>query len=114
MKSRRTEAFFLLHDGSIRHFEQPHYASIAQGELAIPEFTTQCMRLADLYVLYDGETPISIDNETYVILWFDGAGLARPHSDATCTPRSWSSWTPTARERNQLRQMIFGKPGAVT
>lgn len=63
-----------------------------------PRVRTQCMRLADLYVLYDGETPVSIDNETYVILWFDGAGLARPHSDATCTPRSWTSWTSTARE----------------
>lgn len=114
VKSHRTKVFFLLQDGAVRHLDQSLYAQVARGEIVIPEFASRCMRLADLYVLYDGEMPISIDNETYVILWFDGTGLARPHSDATCKPRNWSPWTPTAAERDQLRQMIFGKPGAVT
>lgn len=109
LKARRTEVFFFLADGSVRRFAQPLYASLARGEVAMTEFASKCLRVADWYVLYDGETAISIDNETYLILWFDEAGHARPHSDMSCAPPSGSPWTPTPAQRQRLSSIIFGR-----
>lgn len=112
--AHRTQVFFMLADGSIRHYAQPLYASLARGEIAVSEYASQCLRVADWYVLYDGEAAVSIDNETYLIVWFDETGHARPHCDPSCAPRSWSFWAPTPQERERLSNIIFGRPGATT
>ena len=101
--------FFFRADGSVSRFAQPLYASLARGEVAMPEFASKCLRVADWYVLYDADTAISIDNETYLVLWFDAAGHARPYSDMSCAPRSGSPWTPTPDERQRLSSIIFGR-----
>lgn len=111
MSARRTEVFFFLDDGSVCRFAQPLYASLARGEVAMAEFASRCLRVADWYVLYDGDTALSVDNETYLILWFDEAGHARPHSDTSCAPRSGTGWTPTPEERERLSGIIFAGRG---
>ena len=111
MKHHLTNVFALLEDGAIIPIAQPVYASLVRREIAIVEYASRCIRIADWYVGYEGDRAVSVDNETYQILLFDEAGRARPEADATCDQNRHAQWTPTEAERRRVARMIFRETG---
>jgi hypothetical protein len=105
-----TRVFALLEDGSIVPIEQSAYASIVRGEISVPEHASRCLRIVDWYVRYEDDRPMSVDNETYQLLWFDEVGRARPQADTSCEDGR-GRWTPSDAERQRLSRMIFGELG---
>ena len=84
MTHHLTKLFALLEDGAIVPIAQPIYASLVRREIAMLEYASRCIRIADWYVGYEGDHAVSVDNETYQILWFDEAGRAWPEAAPGC------------------------------
>lgn len=134
---RKSYIFFLPESGEILFISQPAYVALVRGEITMHEYAGRRMRVADLYVVLQENTPVEVENETYSFLYFDDAGRAHAHhgsfsleqnrafyraalgsqySDIDCDPEIRKvregmgdefSWLPTDREREEMHFMIF-------
>ena len=105
---------FLLDESSGVH-AVPHslYLALACGEAKLDAMAGQTLRLADWYVRLKCGAPDVVVNETYNLLHFDAEGRVDPaHTPiAAQTPASAlenTAW-PTAAERDQMQDLLFGK-----
>jgi hypothetical protein len=131
--------FFLLEDAEIQAIPQSAYVAAMRGEIALRDYAGRRVRIADLYVLRQGDVPIEIENETYSFLYFDEDGHADPrggnysldenrdfyraafnsqYSTIDRDPQIRKiresigddfSWLPTDNERKKMRCFIFGR-----
>ena len=111
MTHHLTKLFALLEDGAIVPIAQPIYASLVRREIAMLEYASRCIRIADWYVGYEGDHAVSVDNETYQILWFDEAGRAWPEAAPGCDRHGGAQWIPTEPERQRVSKMILRESG---
>jgi hypothetical protein len=105
---------FLLDEGSGVH-AVPHalYVALARGEATAEAMAGQTLRLADWYVRLKGGAPDTVVNETYSLVRFDAQGRVDPaHTpSAAQTPAAAlenAAW-PSAAERSQMRELLFGE-----
>lgn len=129
--------FFLSEDGQILFMPTSTYAALVRGETTLHEYAGRQIRVADLYVALQENTPTDIQNETYSFVSFDESGRADPHhgsfsleqnndfyqaalhsryDDIYCDPEIRElrnkisdefSWLPTNEERERMHVMIF-------
>jgi hypothetical protein len=127
---------FMLDDGQIKYIAPVAYVALVRGEVSMPEYAGQRMRVADLYVALHEGSASEIDNETYSYLYFDERGHADPHhgsfsleenrafydvalqsqySNIDCDPKVQKireqigdefSWLPTEEERKKIYSLI--------
>ena len=96
----------------------PHalYVALARGEATVEALAGQTLRLADWYVRLKGGAPETVVNETYSLVRFDAQGRVDPaHAPAAAqTPAAAvenAAW-PSAAERGQMRELLFGEAPA--
>lgn len=58
-----------------------------------------------------GDHAVSVDNETYQILWFDESGRAWPEAAPGCDRHGGAQWIPTEPERQRVSKMILRESG---
>lgn len=59
----RAEIFHLFDDG-YGHLEQPRYGALMRGEMAMSEFDSSSLHLADGYFRYEGTAANAVENQT--------------------------------------------------
>jgi hypothetical protein len=73
----QTQIFIVLDTGQIEPVLHSQYLKLLRGELALPEYANQTVRIADWYVVVEAGRPVSLHNETYSLLHFDENGRVR-------------------------------------
>ena len=136
----QTQIFIVLDTGQIEPLPHGQYVRLLCGELALPEYANQTLRIADWYVEIRDGRPVSVHNETYSLLHFDEHGrIHRPHerhgeranrafyqvlvnssySDPDEDPavqrlrkelHSEYAWMPSDAERSMVRTLVFANP----
>lgn len=102
-----TRIFFVLDTGQVEPIPQTEYAKLLRGDLALPEYANETVRLADWYVeLADGR-PVALRDETYSLLRFDAHGRVAPPRDLQY---SEPAWLPSDGERKVLQVLVFAPP----
>lgn len=133
----QTRIFVVFSRGLIEPLAHANYVKLLRGELAVPEYANQSLRIADWYVEIREGKPVSVHNETYSLLHFDEHGRVRwaherhgeaankafyqalrssSYSDPDEDPavrqlrrelHSEFAWTPSVEERHMLRSLAF-------
>ena len=133
----RTHIFIVLHTGQIEPLRQSQYVQLLRGEVTLPDYANETVRLADWYVEVTPGRPVAVHSETYSLLHIDEKGHVRDahdrrgatansafydalrrssYSDPDDDPavqrlrkelRSEYAWAPSDEERTVLHALVF-------